>query len=305
MRSVRFLFPLLLLPMFAGVAACAQFVIAPNPLVGEGGSGGGAVVVSGGYGAAADTTASGTTSGSSSGGGGGTQGTVTPPIPLMDGSFSYLCGDSNSLCVVGGQECTQGGNPDLNGGSPDGSASACQIVPDGSEVKGQCGMSGYGTDGDACATVGGCQAGFGCMVSAQSASVGTCRAYCCQDLESCPTGTYCSPIAMFGATGQAIPVCIAASMCHLLEDAKDCPVGTTCSIVRENGTTSCVVPGTAVAGDACTGSAGPCAAGYVCSSATGTCLELCHTDGGTECGPGGTCQGGTVPFPDGIGFCVF
>ena len=143
------------------------------------------------------------------------------------------------------------------------------------------------------------------MASGVSSSVGVCRAYCCADLEACPAGQYCSPSAMFGASDQPIPVCIAATMCQLLDDAKDCPKGMTCSIVRQDGTTSCVVPGTAVAGDACTGSAGPCAAGYVCSPATGTCLELCHTQGGTECDPGGTCQGGTAPFPDGIGFCVF
>jgi hypothetical protein len=299
MGSVRFVPSVFLLPLIAGLgaAACAQFALYPTADA-EGQVGGAGTSVGSGYGLTPESSGA----GASTGAGGGTQGPVL--LPMM-GSYSYLCGDSNSLCTVGTDDCAQGGNTNPNGGAPDGSALACQIVPDGNDVRAQCGMAGFGTDGDVCATVADCQDGFGCVVSEESTSVGVCRAYCCVDLESCATEQYCSPISIYGFGGQSIPVCVAASMCQLLEDAKDCPKGMTCSIVRADGTTTCVVPGTAVEGDACTGSAGPCAAGYYCSPATGTCLELCHTEGGTECGPGGTCQGGTAPFPDGIGFCVF
>jgi hypothetical protein len=301
MASLRFLYAFF--PLLGGAAACAPVALAEfNTDVG-GGSYTSVVSGTGGYGASLsqDSGSSTGAGGESSGSGGGTKG--TPALPPINGSYSYLCGDSSSVCMPGTaiDECAPGGNTNPNS-SPDGSANTCQLVPHGAQTKGQCSMSGFGTDGAACSTVADCAAGFGCVVSPYP-GVGNCRAYCCQDLESCPSGQYCAPTPINGTDEPVVPACVPATHCHLL--GNDCPSGTACSIVRMDGTTTCTVPGTGVAGDACTGSAGPCAAGYTCSPATGTCLELCHTNGGTECGPGGTCQGGTAPFPDGIGFCVF
>jgi hypothetical protein len=85
--------------------------------------------------------------------------------------------------------------------------------------------------------------------------------------------------------------------CQLLAEPT-CGEGEACTIVRADGTTSCAPEGE---GETC--SPCPCAEGYVCAPATGTCLKLCHTDGRGECGTG-SCQGGTLNTPANIGICV-
>ena len=97
----------------------------------------------------------------------------------------------------------------------------------------------------------------------------------------------------------AIPVCAPTTNCQLLDDGS-CPSGLTCSIVRASGTTSCVSPGPGQLGDEC-----PCAAGFVCAKLTGQCKKLCHLgQDEVDCPNGGTCQGGSQGYPDGIGICV-
>jgi hypothetical protein len=184
----------------------------------------------------------------------------------------------------------------MGGGSADGGTSklACQLIADGGQVEAKCGMSGTTAEGDPCNQATDCAAGLGCGATKQT---GVCRQYCCDDPESCPAKTtYCAPAKM-AESAEQVPLCVPVKQCQLLADAAWCDAGQTCTIVRNDGTTSCVTPGDHVEGEAC-----PCAAGYMCSNATGTCLKLCHLDG-TECGTG-TCQGGTAPYPPDIGVCV-
>jgi hypothetical protein len=95
-----------------------------------------------------------------------------------------------------------------------------------------------------------------------------------------------------------IPVCLPVQKCKPLED-QTCSSGQTCTIVRDDGTTSCVDPGDGARGEAC-----PCAAGFVCSKVNNTCLKLCRIGkDATDCGVG-SCQGGVMAYPEGIGICV-
>ena len=149
-------------------------------------------------------------------------------------------------------------------------------------------------------TAGDCGPGLGCVAP------GVCRAYCCGDVEACPTQSYCEPTAMAAADNPdmasdapRIPVCVPATMCELLEDAASCPVDKTCTIVRADGTTSCVTPGEGKQGEGC-----PCSAGYVCSTANNTCFRLCQLDRPQECPPNHVCQGGSASYPPNFGVCV-
>jgi hypothetical protein len=109
---------------------------------------------------------------------------------------------------------------------------------------------------------------------------------------------------MYESPEYQLPVCIPVMPCQLLPDS--CPAGLACAIVRQDGTTSCVTPGPGTEGHAC-----PCAQGYTCSEPDGTCLKLCTTtkvacpaDQDCHCPPGEICQGGTSPYPMGVGICV-
>ncbi len=150
------------------------------------------------------------------------------------------------------------------------------------------------TVGDPCQTAADCGAGLACVATP---SGGLCRPYCCDQVEDCPADTYCAPTPM--AEGNVkIPVCLPAYSCKVL-DEQTCPAGQTCTIVRDDGTTSCVELGDGQRGDAC-----PCAQGYVCSKFTNTCLKLCHIgNDAVDCGVG-SCQGGVMAYPDGIGICA-
>jgi hypothetical protein len=289
MSSIRFFSPLFVVPALALGAACAPVATVADFAAGEGGSTGSKYLGAGGGEATGGTSVSGSSTSSGSGGSGGV-------IAPYNGSYSYLCGGSHPVCSPdpGSDDCTPGGNPGMGGAAPDASKLTCQLVADNGLVVAQCGMSGEAGDGDPCESGSSCQAGFGCMATSVT---GVCRQYCCEDLESCAAKTYCAPVPMAGSPSQSIPLCIPVTPCELLNDAT-CPDGKTCAIVRADGTTSCIDPGSHTEGEAC-----PCAAGYTCWNSN-TCLKLCHTEGGNECGPNGTCQGGTKPYPLGIGFCV-
>ena len=229
----------------------------------------------------------------SSGAGGGSLG--------LTASYGYLCGGSPPKCVPGpgSSDCAPGGNAGMGGSAPSSDTLTCQLVVDadggvdGGTVTATCAMAGTAADGDPCNTAADCQAGDGCLANPIAS---TCHPYCCGDPEACPTDTYCAPAPMAGAPQQMIPLCLPADDCALLQDST-CPAGETCAIVRDDGTTTCVQPGQGTTGQSC-----PCAAGYTCSNATNTCLQLCHL-GGTDC-VNGTCQGGTAGYQAGIGFCV-
>jgi hypothetical protein len=232
------------------------------------------------------------------GAGGGNEGGGTATTSGSGaGSFSHLCGGSAAMCTPGTDDCTPGGDPNMGGGSPDASKIGCQLSATSSLTEAKCGPVGSFGDGDPCSTVADCQAGLGCVATTEGVSL--CRPYCCGDVNECPDDTYCAPEPMAESLVQ-IPVCIPASNCELLNDAT-CKNGQTCTIVRDDGTTSCVDPGTGASDEAC-----PCAAGFYCSSSSGVCLELCHTEGDdAECGADGKCQGGVKgPYPVGFGVCV-
>lgn len=292
------------LARLAAVAACALTSIAalaggclPLSDAGgiafyeEGAAGGG----TGGAGAGNGVTIKTNTSTTSGQGGAGAQG-VLPPI-----SYSYLCGGSTAICVPGptSDECAPGGSPNMGGGSQDGGSKlTCQLVSENGAVEAKCTMAGSAGEGDPCKQATDCGVGLGCGADVS----GVCRHYCCGDPESCPEQKYCVPTQMAEGGGE-VPLCIPVKQCELLNDTTWCDPGETCSIVREDGTTSCIPETPAELagkdGDGC-----PCAPGYTCSNATGTCRKLCHVNT-DECGEGGDCQGGTKPYPNGIGVCVY
>jgi hypothetical protein len=184
--------------------------------------------------------------------------------------------------------------------TPDGTQQlACQVMPTQSGPKAECVSAGIGQAGDACETATDCAAGLACV---GNQAAGVCRAYCCLSAEGCAKGTYCAERqSKTGSSAEiTLPVCVPAEQCELLR-SDACPKDLACSIVRADGTTACITPGAAKTGETC-----PCAAGYVCTQATNTCLKLCHTNASaddSECGDG-VCQGGTTGIPDGFGVCV-
>jgi hypothetical protein len=276
------------------LALAGGCIIAPSVYKVVGGAGGNADV----------PYISGTATGAGAGGGlgfpdGGVDVNAAAPVT----SYQYLCGSSSSICVPGTTTdlCAPGGNPGVGGSAPDASALSCRLVSaDGGPVVAQCGLGGSAIEGDPCTSSSDCAAELGCVAS--GTIQGICRNYCCASLESCSDqSTYCVKSPMAEAPANQIPVCVPAMKCVLLDDST-CPPGLTCTIVRESGTTSCVPP--APAGMGTYGEPCPCAAGFTCSWADGTCLQLCHTNS-TECGENGYCQGGLQPYPMGIGYCVW
>jgi hypothetical protein len=216
---------------------------------------------------------------------------------MLGTTYRYLCGGSNPACWAGSSpdNCAPGGYPGLGGGPADASVVSCKLLDVDGGTTAQCGTWGVSGEEAPCTGASDCAAGLGCVYSLTS----VCRAYCCNSPDSCPSGTYCAPSPMQEDQQLSIPVCTPASNCALFVDIP-CSAGQTCEIVRDDGTTSCMTPGTSTDGQPC-----PCAKGFTCSWSTGTCLTLCHILGGTECGTKGYCQGGTEPYPAGIGICVW
>jgi hypothetical protein len=284
MRVLRFA-PLLALPIVVGIGCMpVQFLSTRDD--GSGGEGGAT-----GFGGDNGVTITGTSTSGGTGGGAATSSGFAGPH-----SYAYMCGGSQAACEPGADasECAPGGTGNMGGASPDaGVKLTCQLIADGDHAAAKCGLAGGAGDGDPCNDVSDCQAGLGC---AATSVTNVCRQYCCGDPELCPAQTFCQPTTMAKSSVE-VPLCVPAKMCELLNDSAYCTDGQTCTIVRAVGTTSCVDPGDGHEGDAC-----PCAAGFMCSNATGTCVKLCHLEG-DECG-NGTCQGGTLPYPAGIGFCV-
>ncbi|MFT3766349.1 MAG: hypothetical protein QM820_12685 [Minicystis sp.] len=287
MRILR-LASLLILPAGISLAGgCLPLKLFADSYDGAGGGGG--ATNEGGGGNHDVTMTNGILPGSSgSTGSGGAGGMLTP-------SYAYLCGGSQPECSPdpGSYDCAPGGSANMGVGPDAGSKLTCHLVSEDDHVVATCGLSGDAAEGDPCNQATDCQAGLGCSATAVT---GICRQYCCGDAELCPKDTHCIKAAIAEGTAE-VPLCMPVTPCELLNDAAWCDDGQICAIVRQDGTTSCVDPGDGHEGESC-----PCAAGYTCSNATGTCLKLCHVNG-DECGTG-TCQGGTAPYPDGIGYCV-
>jgi hypothetical protein len=217
--------------------------------------------------------------------------------PTQKGSlYAAYCGGVSSECIPGTSDCTPGGNPNMSSGAG-GSLIACQIIAPGGKVTAACNAVGGLRAGDPCTSASHCAAGLGCVTTM---GVGVCRPYCCDDVEACPTSSYCALHPMAEAPTVPIPVCSPVKNCKLLDNA-GCAATESCTIVRKDGTTSCVTPGTGKRDEPC-----PCAAGYVCAPATATCMKLCHIGkDAVDCEDGGACQGGVMLYPDGVGVCVF
>ncbi|MFS8069869.1 MAG: hypothetical protein ACMG6S_26185 [Byssovorax sp.] len=256
------------------------------------GTGGGGV---GGSGAGGTSTV-GTSTGSGVGGSPGTGGSS----PGTGGSGVGGSGAGGSTTGAGGTSGSSGsstGSGDTGGSGSDGGAPVpltCKLSSVNGEASTTCTVPGDLVSGNPCQTVADCGVGLACVATA---SGGLCRPYCCGQVEECPTDTYCAPTAM-AESAVKIPVCLPAYKCKVLDETT-CPTGQTCTIVRDDGTTSCVEVGEGVRGDAC-----PCAPGHVCSKFTNTCLKLCHIgNDAADCGAG-SCQGGVMAYPDGIGICA-
>ncbi len=294
-----FLLVLVATPALALGASCVPVNITDNPgVLNEISAGGGGTVGS---------TGSGTPSTAGAGGGFSTSSGVVASMIMS--SYQYLCGGSQPTCSPdpGSSDCTQGGNAGM-GDVPlepsDAAIPTCRLVNAGGVVAPACAMVGTGALGDPCAAATDCLPGLGCATTAPD--VYTCRPYCCERLESCAKGTYCTTMGMAEAPKIDIPVCVQAMHCDLLSGAP-CTGGQACAIVRDDGTTSCVTPGEGKTGEPCSCASGEpcaCAAGYTCSWSDNTCLKLCQTMETGACGPNGICQGGVLQFPSGVGYCV-
>jgi hypothetical protein len=186
-------------------------------------------------------------------------------------------------------------------------AEGCGVSADksGSPVA-ACAPAGSGESGAPCVSEADCRAGLACV---GEGNAGQCRPYCCLEPDPCATDTYCAERKQKadlspGQTPLVVPVCVPADKCSL-DEPYPCPAGTSCkckdgtacTVVKDDGTTSCVPPGTGHAGDKC-----PCAAGYLCSQASTTCLKLCSTNAATpECGSGKCVS--VAYLPAGYGVC--
>jgi len=226
--------------------------------------------------------------GSSSAGTGGLSG-----MPPSTEPYAYLCGGADAACIPGHNDCALGGDPGMGTAGMGANAVDCQLSEVDDAVVAACkGVGSFG-EGSPCQSVDDCAAGLGCVATP---SGGICRPYCCGDVETCPSSTYCAPTQMAESSLQ-IPVCVPAKSCKLLDDSS-CSNGQICTVVRADGTTSCVDPGPGMLNESC-----PCAAGFFCFKVTNTCLKLCHIGNDAEC-DNGVCQGGMMNFPEGIGVCA-
>ncbi|HEY4118030.1 MAG TPA: hypothetical protein VGM56_09250 [Byssovorax sp.] len=270
---------------------------------GAGGVGGVGVNAGGGVGGVNAGGFGGASSGGGAGGamGGGGAGGQSPGVA---GGGAASTGEGAS----GGGHVGTGGGP----------MSGCKLaaIPDGgvqgpvdagkdedggfySPVVAVCATESKASDNAPCITASDCGPGQGCVGHPPTA---TCHIYCCGDLDTCPTDTWCVPQRMAEDTSIKIPVCLPATECTLLDDSDTCGPGLTCTVVRSDGakaTTSCVEPGTNTENEPC-----PCAAGYQCSRLAGVCLKLCHVGQDNECDHDAQCQGGSNSYPPGIGTCV-
>ena len=253
--------------------------------------------------------------GGASSNGGSSSGTIVADASIP-ASWSLLCGSEDAGCLpdsdAGGcDDITDGvastGYGDAGTGTvADGSASdsssslACRIRSVSGSIAHVCEPAGMGKTGAPCRMPADCAKGLTCVTEGLAT---LCRPYCCGDSESCPSKTYCTSLSTLvdrdsWLLGSEVPVCTAAENCPLSEPYPcpqgqncTCPTGKACMIVRRQGLTACVKPGTSIQGGLC-----PCAAGYVCSNTTFTCLKLCqltssaNAQTSSQCSTGNSCQ---------------
>ncbi len=252
---------------------------------------------------------------------------IVADVPMPDSAPDATPSTVNPLCGKGclpddpdalecsaspGAEPPDGGDAsaaDAPDGDPDAATPppakyACVVKGANGTPTAECSLAGSGENGSPCVSEAGCAPGLACVSDGTTAA---CRPYCCEQATTCATGAFCTERPLAAPAGQpalSVPVCVPADDCSLDEPYPcptgkqcKCKTGTACAIVKEDGTTSCVVPGVGRAGEAC-----PCAAGYVCSKSTNTCLKLCSTAAvKTECGTGKCLS--VAGLPDGFGVC--
>jgi hypothetical protein len=209
-----------------------------------------------------------------------------------------------------------GGAPVAGAGGYGGDGSAttpasfsCQVTRENNDRARRCVAAGTGATNAPCFTAADCAAGLACVTEGDA---GRCLPYCCDPTSACAPGAYCAeralrknPTDTSRAEPPHVPVCVPADNCSL-EERFPCPVGsdcrckngTACMVVRNDGTTTCLEPGSGEQGADC-----PCAWNHVCSSVTGTCIKICHTDPTKdECGVQ-KCQASSE-LPKNFGVCV-
>ena len=244
--------------------------------------------------------------------------------------WSPLCGPVNAGCIpdpdagpcsdvsAGALSMEGGVDGGVDGGADVGtnrSILTCRILlamANSHNIERACVAAGTGKSGDPCRATSDCGSGLTCVAEDLA---GLCRAYCCTDPESCPSNSYCATRSTLishdpWVLGADVPVCSVAENCPL-SDAYPCPQGKNCScpsgkacmVVRRGGLTACVKPGSGMQGDYC-----PCAAGFVCSNTTFTCLKLCPLSSSNVpngqaaadslCATGTSCQASNDVPPD-------
>ena len=243
-------------------------------------------------------------------------------------SWSPLCGPPGGGCLpdpdAGTCDDVSDAGPAVDAGygsAVDGGANryadvklTCRVrrVAGSYDVERACEGAGAGNSGDPCRMTDDCGSGLTCVAEDQA---GLCRPYCCADPESCPSNSYCTTRATLinrdpWVLGTDVPVCSVADNCPLSDPYPcpqgqncSCPAGKACMVVRRHGLTACTKPGVGVAGEFC-----PCAAGFVCSNTTFTCLKLCPLSGSntsngqaptnSPCVTGTSCQASNDVPPD-------
>jgi hypothetical protein len=218
-------------------------------------------------------------------------GVVVAPDPDAGSTWSPLCGPVSIGCLSDSDAgtCSDVDEVGLQGDADAGAADAadaasgtpltCRIRSVSDAIVRACEPAGTGFAGAPCRAGSDCGVGLTCIIEDLES---LCRPYCCADPEGCPSNTYCTTRTTLvdrdtWTLGSEVPVCSPAENCPLSDPYPcpqgqncTCPAGKACTVVRRLGLTACVKPGTGVAGAFC-----PCAAGYVCSNTTFTCLKLC------------------------------
>lgn len=256
------------------------------------------------------------------------------PTPDAGSEWSKFCGPRNSTCLPGSADdaCGEyGAFPDAGRAVDSGTSGAADAGPDytcrirstspnSSTISLVCERAGALAPGSSCVETTDCSAGSTCV---SEALVPVCRQYCCDSPDSCPAGTYCTTRKTYvssapGAsyvTDATVPVCVPADNCNL-SDAYPCPAGQkcmcpsneACMVVRSGGLTTCITPSSASQEDLrCKIESGVnlCAAGYVCSYSTFSCLKLCKlgvSAAASGCSTGTSCQASN-DVPSGWGVC--
>ncbi len=263
----------------------------------------------------------GCSSGGSSGLGGAASGIISPPdAGVVTTTWSPLCGAQAAGCLpdsdagscddltntgATSDESDAGADASDASASDTSSALTCRIRSVSDAIVRVCELAGSGGVGAPCTMPADCGVGLTCVMEG---SAGLCRPYCCAGPEACPSNTYCTSGTTLVSRdidkntsnlGSEVPVCAAAENCPLTDQypcpqgtSCTCPTGKACMIVRRHGLTACVKPGSGTQGQIC-----PCAAGFVCSNTTFTCLKLCQLTSNVnyqvaalQCASGNTCQ---------------